>query len=271
MPEPMIDVTPTRNWRPFTRARLRDAIGPSNPLYTPLESQMFQDVYWFVNDDFIGVLDTNVWTASNSGGAGVANFARVASIPGGAIEGDPGTADDADIRLFTTSNELITSRRRPVLYGRIGTNTAVANSKWEFGFVDAVGAGAVLVKATPTSTATDYAVIIRDADHNTSVDLVTDGTTDTVGLVASSPGLPSAWATQTWYSLVISLDEQRACRFYVDGIFQGIRRAGPDAATTLGAWLYAQNRGDVDSRTLRADYMKGYAERVPFSGDAFTT
>lgn len=266
----MIEVTPTRNWRDFTRARLRDAIGPSNPLYHPLESQMFQDVYWFIDDEFTGVLSTAAWTVANNG-AGAADFARVANIPGGAINGDAGTADDGDARLFTTSNELVTANRRPVLYGRIGQNSAVASSKFEFGFADAAGAGAVLVKATPTSTATDYAVIIRDTDHNTSVDLVTDGGTDAVGLVASSPGQPSAWATQTWYSLVISLDEVRGTRFYIDGIFQGIRRAGPDATVTLGAWLYIQGRDSAANRTLRADYIRGYAERVPFSGNAFTT
>ena len=266
MPEPMLDVTPTRNWRPFTRARLRDAIGPSNPLYHPLEAQMFQDVYWFVDDEFRGALDTNVWATAGDGTA----FARVANIPGGVIEGTTGAVNAQTSRIFTTSNELVTARRRPVLYGRIGQNSAVTTSKFEFGFADATSVSVVNVKATPSSNATDYAVIIRDTDHNTSVDLVTDGGTDAVGLVASSPGQPAAWATQTWYSLVLALDEVRACRFYIDGIFQGVRRAGPDATVTLGAFLLIVTRAAAD-RSIRADYIKGYAERVPFTGDAFTT
>ena len=269
MPEPMLDVTPTRNWRPFTRARLRDAIGPSNPLYHPLESQMFQDVYWFVDDEFTGVLNADYWTTA-TGGAGAAAFARSANLPGGVLEADSGTDADGSSRMFTSSNENVTGNRRPVLFGRVGQNSVVTLSKFEFGLADAIQAGQVAVKATPTSTGTDYAVIIRDLNDDASVDMVTDGGTDTAGKVASSPGLPSAWATQTWYSLCIAIDELRACRFYIDGIFQGVRRAGPDATATLGAFIMVQNR-TAASRTLRVDYIKGYAERVPFSGNAFTT
>ena len=273
MPEPMIEVTPTRNWRPFSRARLRDAIGPSNPLYDILEREMFQDVYKFVDDDFITSLDTTFWTASNSGGAGVANFARQAGATGvacGVIQGDGGTDADGDARLFGTSNLTVTGNRRPILFGRIGHQSAVTTSKFEFGLVDAVAAGAVNVKATPTSTRADYAVIIRDTVDDVLVSMVTDGGTDAVTSVDPSPSLAAAYATQTWYTLALSVDEVRGCRYYIDGVFRGVIRSGPDATVALAPWIYTQSRTTA-SRTFRVDYVTGWAERVPFSGDAFTT
>jgi hypothetical protein len=149
-------------------------------------------------------------------------------------------------------------------------NSAVANSKFEFGFTNAIGAGAVLVKATPTSTAADYAVICRDTDDDVLLSLVTDGTTDAAGSVDPSPDLASAFATQTWYNVMVAVNEVRECVYYVDGVFRGIRRAGPDPTVTLMLWAYIQGRDSAANRTLHIDLMKAWQERVPFSGNAFT-
>lgn len=260
MPEPAVQALDNRlHARLFSRSRLRDAIGPSNPLFHLLENLCVQNVVSFY-DEFATSLDTTTWTASNSGGAGVSNFARVADTLDGIIQGDAGTTDDGDVRLFTTSNAIWQLGNRPVVMARLRMPSAVASSKFEFGFANAAGAGAVNVKATPTSTAADYAVIIRDTDHNTSVDLVTDGTTDAAGLVASSPGI--TFATNTYYNLMIALNERREARFWIDNVFQGVRRAGPDATVALGIWLYVQDRDDANNRQLDVDYVKAWQERV---------
>lgn len=263
MPEPMVAFPPTRNYRPFTRAHLRQRYGPSNPLYEIVETMISVDVF-SVEDDFHGALNADLWTATTNGGTA---FVRVANRPLGVIRGSSGATNGQDSRLLG-QNEIFTPNRRPVFMGRIGQNSAVTTSKFEFGFVDAVGAGAVLVKDTPTSTATDYAVIVRDTNDDTSVDLVTDGTTDAAGLVAGATGI--TWTTQTWYDVLIAVNELREVVFYVNGIFGGIRRAGPDATTTLATWVYVQTRDDAD-RTLDVDFLKAWQERVPFSGNAFTT
>jgi hypothetical protein len=271
----MVEFPPNRNYQPLTRAQLRKRYGPSNPLYPILETLISSDVCGFVDDDFIGTLHISsaaggIWTVANSGGGGAANFAAVANSPNGKIRGDPGTTDDGDARLFMTSNENVTANRRPVLIGRIGTNdTVVTNSKFEFGFADASSvAGSVLVKATPTSTGTDYAVIIRDTNDSTSVDLVADGGTDAIIKVVSSPGI--TFAAQTWYDLMIGLNELKEEVFYIDGVYQGIARRGPDVTVTLGVTLNVTARTS-DTWEIDCDFIKGWQERVPFSGNAFTT
>src|SRR3990167_4541658 len=163
--------------RLFRRSRLRDQMGPSNPVFHLLDS-LTVDVVNF-EDDFLGVLNTDLWTATNSGGAGVSNFARQTSQIGGQIQGNPGTADDADVRLFSTSNAIFLGNRRPVAVARYSSLTE-AGGKAEFGFADAVVAGQVLLKATPSSTGVDYAVAVHDSDENTALDLLADGTTHAV-------------------------------------------------------------------------------------------
>lgn len=266
MPEPMLEVAPTRNWNPLSREQFRKRYGPSNPLHTLLETLSISDVCQVANDDFVGVLATDDWTSTVNGGTA---FTRVANRPSGVVRGETGAVNAQDSRLYSDS-ELVTANRRPVMIGRIGMNSAVTTSKFEFGFTDVIGAGAVLVKATPTSTATDYAVIVRDTDDDVLVSMVTDGGTDTAGSVDPSPGLASAFATQTWYNMMIAVNEVRECVYYVDGTFRGIRRAGPDATATLMLWVYIQTRDGAD-RTLDVDFIKAWQERVPFSGNAFTT
>ena len=269
MPEPMVQFPPTTGYRPFTRAHLRRRYGPSNPLYEILETLIGVDVLE-INDDFLyaTTLPTDLWTVTNNG-TGAANFVASVASSNGIALGDAGTDDNGDARMISASTPY-TANRRPTVLGRLGQNSAVASSKFEFGFIDAAGAGAVLVKDTPTSTRTDYAVIIRDTDDDTNVGLVTDGGTDAVGLVASSGSTPTH-TTQTWYTYMLALNENRECAFYIDGGFAGIRRAGPDATVRLGIWFYVQDRDDADNRTLSIDWVKAWQERVPFSGNAFTT
>ena len=268
MGEPMVQFPPNRNYQPLTRAQLRKRYGPSNPLYPIIETLAKSDVCVFVDDDFIGTLNTDIWSVANSGGGGAADFVAVANAPLGKIRGDPGTTDDGDVRLIGRENT--TANRRPVLLGRLGTNdTVVTASKFEFGFIDAsAAAGAVLVKATPTSTATDYAVIIRDTNDNTSVDLVADGGVDAVIKVASSPGI--TFAAQTWYDMMIALNEQKEEVFFIDGVYQGIARRGPTVTVTLAPWINCTARAS-DTWELDVDFVKGWCERVPFSGNPFTT
>jgi len=271
MPEPMVPFPPTRNYRPLTRAHLRQRYGPSNPLYEMLEPELTVDVCPFIDDEFRGVLYTNTWTTASNGAGGTA-WAQLANRPNGVIRGIAGTDDNADVTLFTTSGEIITANRRPVLMTRLGMNSAVTTSKWEFGFADAVNAdGCVNVKATPSSTGTDYAVIIRDTTDDVLVSMITDGGTDAAASVDPSPALPATFASQTWYNLLIALNEDRDAVYYIDGRFSGILRTGPDATVTLGVWAIALTRSGGAVRSVDLDYVKGWQERVPFSGDAFTT
>ena len=271
MAEPMVSNAPDRNYWPLTRQRgLRRRYGPDNPLTPLLEAGglLVSDVFMFEDDFTLPYSAGAPWTRT-AAGAGATAWASLDS-PGGTWQALVGTADDNTEALFTTALEYFTSNRRPVAITRWGTNTAVAGSRREFGFAAAQATGGQgLVKATPTSNGTDYAVITRDTDHNTSVDLLTDGGTDAVQLVASSPGI--TFATQTWYDMMIAGNEQKEWRFYIDGVFQGRAVRGPDVTVTMGLYYCITNRADLDTGDARVDFVRAWQERVPFSGNAFTT
>jgi len=147
---------------------------------------------------------------------------------------------------------------RPMVMARYQFAT-VTTLKYEFGLADAAGAGAVNVKATPTSTATDYAVVIFDTDDDTRTTMITDGTTDTAGAVDATPAYTTAAAT--YQTTMLAGNERRECAFWVDGVFRGVRRAGPNTATSLGIWFYCQNRSGA-SHTMDIDYVLGMQERT---------
>ena len=70
---------------------------------------------------------------------------------------------------------------------------------------------------------------------------------------------------------MLACNEQKEARFYIDGVFQGRAVRGPDVTTTLAVWLYTETRDDADTAELDVDFVRGWQERVPFSGNAFTT
>jgi hypothetical protein len=156
--------------------------------------------------------------------------------------------------------EHVDPEYRPALLTRIVPITGVTESKWEVGFIDGVAAGAVNVKTTPTSTSADYAVVIRDTDHNTSIDLHSDGTTDSAGSVASVGSVPTAAAT-TGIVILLTVNEIRECRFWLDGGFSGVLRSGPNTGTTLTPWFFIQARS-TDARPLNVDYCKVWQSRA---------
>ena len=257
MAEPAVQAISTQfHGRRFTRSRLRDQMGPSTPSFHLLESLAFRDVFR-LHDDFAGVLNTDLWTATNNG-AGAASFALAAGR-NGLIQGDAGIDDDGDSRIISNATSLpFSSDRRCAAIFRIYLPAAVTNSKFEVGFIDAAGAGAVNVKATPTSTRTDYAVVIRDTDDDTNISMITDGTTNAV---ASVDGVATI-ALTTFYDIMIALNENKEANFWVNSVFQGKLSSGPNITTGLSLWAYIQDRDDVNNKQMNIDYISAWQERV---------
>lgn len=241
----------------FSRDALTKWRGPGNPVYHIVENLCVQDVV-SVYDDFTTALNTDYWTATESG-AGT-TFARLANTLSGVIRGTTATTSGNDQRLFATNNEHVVTNARPVLLTRVRQPTTITLSKFEVGFADAVAAGQVNVKATPTSTGTDYAVIIRDTNDNTDVDLITDGTTPAVAAVTGNVAL-TAWAVDTFFTLMLALDEENDARFWLNGIYGGVLATGPDDNTTLAPWFYVQTRTTA-ARSFDIDYVKIWHERT---------
>ncbi len=255
--------------RLMTRSRLRDIIGPDNPMFQLLESLCIVSESVF-EDEFFRTLDTSTWAVNNSSGTSASNFAHSAALPNGQIEGDPGTDDDQDAQMLSVGT-CWQIDQRPCLMTRIEPRTAIEQSKFEVGFAAADAAiGQVLVKATPTSTGADYCVVIRDTNDDTSIDMIADGTTPTISSankVAGTHGV--TWTLNTMHNIMIAMNERDEQFFWVNGSLGGALRSssagagvGPDNDVALGIWLSSISRTATGAKPLRCDYMKVLSERV---------
>ena len=242
--------------RAFRESRLRDAMGPSNPLYLQLRAQTV-DMYTFMDDFDQEALNGDYWTLHKTSST---DWANLASSAGGLCSVTTDATDNEYAGMYQGGSGLVyMADHRPVLLCRFGMGAAITTSKFEVGFSDGdADAGAVNAKATPTSTATDYAVFIRDTDDDTTLEAVTDATTGAVQAVTFTPGI--TFAVSTYYNLMVAIDENSICRFWIDNVYQGASTDGPDATTALGIWIFGQTR-DNAARTFNMDYVKAWQER----------
>ena len=240
--------------RVFRESRLRDAIGPSNPLYHLLRP-LTVDMY-MLTEEWDGTINADKWT---TGGASATNWAATGN-PGGRLDAttDPTTEEDCTI----LSSLVFMGNRRPVGLFRFGTDVdTIATYKFEVGFTDATdNEGAVAVKTTPTATAADAAVVIFDTDDttNVSLDMVTVGGTDAVNLTVGTPNVTVA--INTYYNIMIALDEHKTCRYWIDNVYQGSTALGPDVTVPLGLWLEVCPRTG-SARDGYCSYVKAWQER----------
>lgn len=240
--------------RVFRESRLRDAIGPSNPLYHLMRS-LTVDMYVFQEE--WEYLNASIWTA---GGASSTNWATTANQPGGLLGATTDATDTDDCSMLSLLNYA--ANRRPTALFRVGTGGVITTYKLEAGFTDQEDAatGAVNVKTTPTTIATDCAVAIFDTDDatNTGIDLVTDGGTDDATLTVGVPNVTVAISTE--YNLMVAIDELRSVRYWINNVYQGRSAAGPDATAALGLYLCLLPRAD-SARSATCEYVKAWQER----------
>lgn len=124
----------------------------------------------------------------------------------------------------------------------------ITSSKIEVGLTDAVDdAGAVNAKTTPTATADDFCVVVRDTDHNTSFDLIS-------GLDAT----PASNATGI-YTLAAATNFNVEMRSMVDSVSVFINNALVGAGSMQGGdlttpWVFCQARAGSASRILTVEW-----------------
>ena len=267
--------------RVFRTRMIRDKMGPDDPIYHLLMLEAKRDVF-SIFDDFLTTLDnagnTEIMWDLNSEGTGddPPNQLTVTGDVNGVLELDSGTADNGHSEL--RSQELFTADHRPVALFRAQLSASITTTKFELGFTGTAfgdngeNSGAVLVKATPTSTATDYACIVYDTDDDTSIDLQADGGDATVASVASSPGFIGSgnnpeFVTATWYDFMIAVNESNEQYFWINSSFLG--RLGASAVTgpdidlePLGVYAFVQSRGTDNDKHMYLDYILAWQERV---------
>lgn len=128
----------------------------------------------------------------------------------------------------------------------VRTPSAVTTLKFEVGLSDADDdAGGVLLKATPTHTATDYALFVVDRDDDANIAFISyNGTT---GVATQDI---EAVAASTTYRFAV-----RVVGTSVQGFINGKLVSGGThvitAASKLTLWAFAQARAGSASRTLQ--------------------
>jgi hypothetical protein len=124
----------------------------------------------------------------------------------------------------------------------------LATSKFELGLTDAVDdeGGAVDTKATPTFTATDCAVFVRDTADDVKVTFVTNG-----GSVDGAADWTGTFAADTYYTFEIVVQNDVASGF-IDG--QLVGSGNVEGGNALTPWAFVESIGAASARTLTVDY-----------------
>jgi len=125
----------------------------------------------------------------------------------------------------------------------------LATSKIEIGVTDATAdAGAVDAKATPTATATDFCVLVRDTDDNTDLDLISQKAT---GVAANAEGVYAVVAGTVFRTEFRGQND--AVSVFVNG--SGVGGGAIEGGTLITPWHYAQSRTGTASRILTVEYL----------------
>lgn len=135
------------------------------------------------------------------------------------------------------------------------TPASIANYKFEVGFSDADDdAGAVATKATPTSTATDYAVLVYDTADDSSLQLIHAK----AGVTAAVEDTNFTLAVSTLYYVTFRIigDDVKATIRGLTGTpsaeftyANAVAAAGIEGGTALTPWFFTQARAGTASKT----------------------
>ncbi len=146
-----------------------------------------------------------------------------------------------------------------------------SNVKVEVGFTDAINdAGAALVLATPTATATDAAIWVLDTDDTAlwqAFAVNSDGTPQKL-----EPTVAEATAGATYVTLGVGLYNDNAVYWLKDAngdvVYDSIRNgdgmieSAIEGGTALTPWLFVQNRSASQDRLITIDYVRVWQRRV---------
>lgn len=128
------------------------------------------------------------------------------------------------------------------------TPSAVTTLKFEFGLTDALNdAGAINVKATPTYTASDCAIICYDTDDDTNIGCFSVKA-DTGTATQDLNVFPIV--ASTTYRVAVRVDGA-SVSYYMNGTFLAGHDNGITAATALTPWFFAQARAGSASRIVQ--------------------
>ena len=216
----------------------KTGIGFKRNLWIPnsFEYDVFEDKFW--GDALLGLYPA----AKTNGTSAAVTFTE--HNANGYLELVSGTDDDG--YAGQGMGMQFTGSRGVLFEGILRTPAAVTTMKFEFGLSDADDdAGAVLLKATPTHTATDYAVFCVDTDDDANIAFISyNGST---GVAKQDI---QAIAASTTYRFAIRVEATVVTAWLNDVQVAGGTHV-VTAATKLTPWAFVQARAVSASRTIQ--------------------
>lgn len=125
----------------------------------------------------------------------------------------------------------------------------IATSKIEVGVTDSLAdGGAVLLKATPTATASDFVVLVRDTDDNTELDLIS---LKNGGAVTANAENVYTVVGGTYFRSEFR-GQNDAVSVFVNG--GNVGTGAIEGGNLITPWVFAQSRAGAASRIATSEY-----------------
>ncbi|HET6497367.1 MAG TPA: hypothetical protein VFH61_18630 [Thermoleophilia bacterium] len=224
-----------RNWaRALARAAvaseaIRNALLTANPDYETLYTH------------FLGDALPGEWGAAKTNGTSAA-----VTVAGSKLTMTTGTDDNG---YAGQGFGLFWAGDRGFYMESLQALDVLTTVKLEVGVSDAIAdAGAVNVKATPSATAADFAVLCFDTDDNTQLDLISQKAT---GVAADAENVHTLVAATNFR--VEMRGQGDVVSVFVNG--KGVGGGNIEGGSAISPWLFAQSRAGSASRIFTGEYL----------------
>lgn len=233
-----------RDRLPLNHRRAMRSFASASDAVRDLALQMHPD-WHVVYTHFLGDALPGEWAAAKTNGAAAAVTVASSRLTCTAGTDDNGYAGQGfglfwkgDWGIYLESEQQI---------------DAITSSKIEVGFTDAVDdAGAVNAKTTPTATADDFVVVIRDTDHNTSFDIISADDTVVAAGATGIHTLVAATAFTTAFTAQNDTVDVRIGSSYSNMLTKG--SGGMEGGDLVTPWWFAQARAATANRIFVVEY-----------------
>lgn len=196
--------------------------------------------YEVVYTHFLGDALPGEWAAAKTNGTAAANTVAASRLTCTSGTDDNGYAGQG-YGLFWSGDKGFYFENYSAL------NTATT-AKIEIGISDATDdAGAVNSKATPSATATDFCVLVRDTDDNTELDIISQKAS---GVAANAENVYTVVGGTYFRSEFRGQNDLVAV--FVNGANVGTGNI--EGGTAVTPWVFVQSRAGTASRVLTSEY-----------------
>lgn len=205
----------------------------------------YDPTWHVVYTNFLGDVVPDEWGAAKTNGTSAA-----VTVASSQLTCTTGTSDDGYAGL---GYGLFWKGDNGVYFESQQALDTLTTSKIEVGLTDSIAdAGAVNSKATPSATATDFCVLVRDTDDNTQLDIISQKAT---GVAANAENVHTVGAATNFTTIFVAQNDVVSVQ--VGSSIGNIATVGAgviEGGTLISPWVFAQARASSASRILTSEY-----------------